>query len=60
MNDQNFKNLCLNFLFLENLKNVRKNIMKSAIFLKLFFTKRRCSQKKPQLKVDVEDGREEP
>ena len=36
-----------------------KNIMKSANFF-LNCKKRRCSQIKPQLKVEKEDGREEP
>ena len=48
----------LSFLFLSNFENVRKNILKSANF---FYTvKGECSQIKPQLKVEKEDGREAP
>jgi len=63
MNDPNFKNLCLKvFLFLKNFENAQKNIMKSANFFVfvLYCTKRRCSEVKPQLKVEIEDGREAP
>ena len=46
--------------FLKNF--ARKNIIKSANFFifVLYCTKRRCSQIKPQLKVEIEDGREAP
>ena len=61
MNEQNFKNLCLN-VFLKYFKNAQKNIMKSANFFVfvLYCTKRRCSEIKPQLKVEINDGREAP
>ena len=49
------------FLFLKNFENAQKNIMKSAnFFCFCFITKRRCSEIKPQLKVEIEDGREAP
>ena len=52
------------FLFLRNFENAQKNIMKSANFFFLFYTvqctKRRCSEIKLQLKVEIEDGREAP
>ena len=50
------------FLFLKNFENAQKNIMKSANFFVfvLYCTKRRCSEIKPQLKAEKEDGREAP
>ena len=63
MNDQNLKNLCLKvFLFLKNFENAQKNIMKFANFFVfvLYCTKKRCSEIKPQLKVEIEDGRKAP
>ena len=50
------------FLLLKNFENEQKNIMKSANFFVfvLYCTKRRCSEIKPQLKVEIEDGREAP
>ena len=53
------------FLFLKNFENAQKNIMKSAnFFLFLFYTVQRedaqCSQIKPQLKVEIENGCEAP
>ena len=60
MNDQNFKNMCLKvFLFL---KMSKKNIMKSANFFCFCFicTKRRCSEIKTHLKVEIEDERGAP
>ena len=50
------------FLFLKNFENARKNIIKSANFFvfALYCTKRRCSEIKPQLKVEIEDGGEAP
>ena len=46
----------------KNFENAQKNIMKSAHFFVfvLYCTKRRCSEIKPQLKVEIEDGREAP
>ena len=46
------------FLFLQNFENARKNIMKSENFFVfvLYCTKRRCSEIKPQLKVELENG----
>ena len=51
-----------NFFIFVNFGNSRKNIMKSANFFVfvLYCTKRRCSEIKPQLKVEIEDGREAP
>ena len=48
--------------FLKNFENAQKNIMKSANFFVfvLYCTKRRCSEIKPQLKVEIKDGREAP
>ena len=56
------KNLCTSFLFLKNFENAQKNIMKSANFFVfvLYCTKRRCSEIKPQFKIEIEDGREAP
>ena len=50
------------FNFRKKFENAQKNIMKSAtfIFVLSYFPKRRCSQKKPQLKVEIEDGCEAP
>jgi len=50
------------FLFLKNFENAQKNIMKSANFFVfvLYCTKRRCSEIKPQLKVEIEDEHEAP
>ena len=45
------------------MENALKNIIKSAnlnFFYTLHFIKIRRSQKKPQLKVEIEDGREAP
>ena len=44
----------------KNFENARKNIMKSENFLFCFilYKLRRCSQIKPRLKVEIEDGRE--
>jgi len=42
---------------------MRKNyckIRKLLNFLLILYTKRRCSQIKPQLKVEIEDGHEAP
>ena len=48
------------FLFLK-FKNWRKNISKSTnFFVIVLYTKRRCEQIEPQLKVETEDGREAP
>jgi len=46
----------------KHFENAQKIIMKSAnyfVFV-LYCTKRRCSEIKPQLKVEIEDGREAP
>ena len=56
-------NLCLKvFYFCKVLKMREKNIMKSANFFVfvLYCTKRRCSEIKPQLKVEIEDVRKAP
>ena len=44
------------FIFV-NFENARKNIMKSANFFVFVLncTKRRCTQIKPQFKVEIED-----
>ena len=62
MNDQNFKKIELkSFLFLKNFENAPKNIMKSAnLFVFVLYCTKRCSEMKPQLKVEIEDGREAP
>ena len=62
MNDQNFKNMCLKLFIFVNFANARKNNMKSANFFVfvLYCTKRRRSEIKPELKVEIEDGREAP
>ena len=59
MNDQNFKKFMDKFFIFEN---AQKNIMKSANFFVfvLYCTKRRCSEIKPQFKIEIEDGREAP
>ena len=51
MNDQNFKNLCLKVFYSEILWNPQT-------FLFLFNTLQRkdAHRKKPQLKVEIEDG----
>ena len=50
------------FLFLKNFENVQKIIMKSANFFVFVLncTKRSYSEIKPQLKVEIADGREAP
>jgi len=62
MNNQNLKNLCLKVLVLLNFKNARKIIKNPQTFCFVFVlnTKRRYSQTKPQLKVEIEDGRKAP
>ena len=63
MNDQNFKNLCWKgFSFCKILKMHEKILWNpQTIFSKfLYCTKRRCTQIKPKLKVEIEDAREAP
>ena len=52
-NDQNLKNLCLKLFYSEILWNPQ-----TFFVFVLYCTKRRCSQIKPQLKIEIEDGRE--
>ena len=60
MDAKNFKNLCpKRFLFYKSLKMREKILVYPRSFLfviVLYGTKRRCSQIKPQLKVEREDG----
>jgi len=63
MNDQKNKNLCLFFYFCKILKMREKNIMKSAKkFCSCFilYKEKMLMKIKPQLKVEIEDGRETP
>ena len=51
------------FNFRKKFENAQKNIMKSANFFFVFVLycrKRRCFEIKPQLKDEIEDGREVP
>ena len=56
INDQNFKNLCLKVFYFENAQKILWNPQTFFVF-DLYCTKRRCSEIKPQLKVEIEDGR---
>ena len=61
MHDQNFKNVCLKvfyFCYFENARKKYNEIRKLLFCFVLYCTKRRCSQIKPRLKVEREDGRE--
>jgi len=39
-------------------EKILRNPQTYCIVFSLYFTKRRCSQIKPKLKVEIEDGRE--
>ena len=62
MDAQNFKKLSPNFFdFCKILKCAKKYYEIGKLFIYvLYCTKRRCSQIMPQLKVEIEDGREAP
>ena len=54
-----FQKYCLKVFILVKFENERKNIMKSANFFVfvLYCSKRRCSQIKLQIKVEIENGK---
>ena len=63
MNNQNFQNLCLKVFNVYKIKKMREKyyeIRKLFFAFVLYCTQRRCSQIKPQLKVEIEDGHEAP
>ena len=41
---------------MQNFENAQKNEIRKLLFS--YYTKRRCSQIKPQLKVEIADGRD--
>jgi len=63
MNDQNFKNLCLKVFYFCKILKLRKKyyeISKLFFVFLLYCTKRRCSEIKPRLKVEIDGEREAP
>ena len=63
MNDQNFKNLCLKVFYFWKIFKMRKKILwnpQTFFVFVLYCTKRRCSEIKPQLKVEIREGRKAP
>ena len=59
MNDQNFKNLYLKVFYVCKILKLREQILwnpQTFFAFVLYCTKRRCSQIKPQLKVEIEYG----
>ena len=60
MNVKNYKNLCPTVFDFCKIKKMREKILlnpRTFLFvIVLYYTKRRCSQIEPQLKVKIEDG----
>ena len=61
MNEQNLKNLFLKVFYFCKIFKMREKILRNPqtffVFV-LYCTKRRCSQIKPHIEVEIEDGRE--
>jgi len=62
MNDKNFRILYLKVFYFCKILKMRKKIIRNpqTFLFVLYCTKRRCSQIKSQLKVEIEDEHEAP